>query len=229
VYGSSPLDLVALVHSLVGWPASSTIPRGGLIRYGAAPQAVAVTSLRRAATVLALVCAAGCAALCAGPAAAAVVVAPRWLAPVPGPLQVIHGFDPPAHRWLAGHRGVDLAGRAGVPIRAAGDGVVSVTGPVAGVLVVAVRHANGLETTYQPVRPAVRRGQRVRAGQPLGTLVLAGGHCLPSACLHWGLRRWDWAGATPTSTRSASSVRGGCGCSRSAAPRRTGRRRSPAA
>lgn len=133
----------------------------------------------------------GCGAvlLAAPPARAA--DGPRWLAPVAGPVRVTRGFAPPAHPWLPGHRGVDLAGRVGEPIRAPARAVVSVAGPVAGVLVVAVRHPDGMETTYQPVRAAVRRGQVVRPGQVLGVLVLPGSHCRPAACLHWGLRRGD--------------------------------------
>ena len=146
-----------------------------------------MTSLRRAARWALLLWAAllGVAlALPAAPASAA-----SWLPPLPGRVQVVRGFEPPAQPWLAGHRGVDLAGRAGEPVLAAGGGVVAVAGSVAGILVVAVRHPDGLETTYQPVRAGVQRGQAVRAGQVLGRLVLAGSHCRPAACLHWGVRR----------------------------------------
>jgi murein DD-endopeptidase MepM/ murein hydrolase activator NlpD len=114
----------------------------------------------------------------------------HWTWPIgAGDSSVVHGFDPPAEPWLAGHRGVDLRGRPGAVVRAAGDGVVAFAGRVAGVGVVSVRHADGLLTTYQPVHPGVQRGESVRAGQPIGRLVLAGSHCLPAACLHWGLRR----------------------------------------
>lgn len=151
-----------------------------------------MTSGRRLAFLPALVCALLLLGVAAPPAAAVAapqVRAPRWLAPVPRPVHVVRGFDPPAHPWLAGHRGVDLAAAVGSPVRAAGRGVVSVAGSVAGTLVVAVRHADGLETTYEPVRPVVHRGQLVSAGDILGVLVMAGGHCHPAACLHWGLRR----------------------------------------
>jgi murein DD-endopeptidase MepM/ murein hydrolase activator NlpD len=117
-----------------------------------------------------------------------------WIEPLAGSGRVVHGFAPPAHPWLAGHRGVDLAGRAGEAVRAAGAGVVSFAGSVAGVGVVAVRHDGGLETTYEPVRAVVRAGLQVRAGQLLGRLVTAGGHCRPATCLHWGLRRGGPAG-----------------------------------
>jgi murein DD-endopeptidase MepM/ murein hydrolase activator NlpD len=49
----------------------------------------------------------------------------------------------------------------------------------------------GRRTTYQPVTAVVRRGQRVEGGDVLGHLAWFGTHCLPSACLHWGLLEGD--------------------------------------
>ncbi|HWB68172.1 MAG TPA: peptidoglycan DD-metalloendopeptidase family protein [Mycobacteriales bacterium] len=111
-----------------------------------------------------------------------------WRWPLPPPVRVVRGFDPPAEPWLPGHRGVDLAGRPGERVLAAGAGVVSFAGAVANVGVVSVASGQ-LRTTYQPVRPQVRVGQRVAAGDVLGHLVVAGSHCAPAACLHWGLLR----------------------------------------
>lgn len=113
----------------------------------------------------------------------------RWQWPVQPPAQVVRGFAPPAHDWLPGHRGVDLAGRVGDPVLAAGDGIVTVAGSIGAMTVVAIRHPDGLETTYEPVRPVVRVGAHVTAGTVIGLLVRAGSHCAPRACLHWGLRR----------------------------------------
>ena len=62
---------------------------------------------------------------------------------------------------------------------------------MAGRGVVVVGHDDGTRTTYEPVRPAVRVGDLVRTGEPVGTLSAAGGHCLPAACLHWGLLRGE--------------------------------------
>lgn len=101
-------------------------------------------------------------------------------------MSVARGFSPPARRWLSGHRGIDVLGSAGEPVRSSGAGVVLWAGLIAGRGVVVVGHGS-LRTTYEPVSPLVRRGEVVRAGQPLGTLVVVGGHCLPVACLHWGL------------------------------------------
>lgn len=117
------------------------------------------------------------------------VAAGGWGWPLPPPHRVVHGFDPPDQPWLPGHRGVDLAGRAGEPVRAAGDGVVAFAGRVGGVPVVSIRHPEGLLTTYEPVRASLRAGTAVRRGGQIGRLVATGSHCAPAVCLHWGLRR----------------------------------------
>jgi murein DD-endopeptidase MepM/ murein hydrolase activator NlpD len=103
---------------------------------------------------------------------------------------VVEGFDPPAVRWGAGHRGVDLAGWPGAPVRASLGGTISFAAPIAGRGVVVVDHGP-VRTTYQPVRTSLRVGDRVTKGQVVGTLVRAGSHCFPGSCLHWGLRRGE--------------------------------------
>lgn len=103
---------------------------------------------------------------------------------------VVHDFDPPATAWGRGHRGVDLAGRVGDPVRAARGGTVSFAGRLAGRGVVVVDHG-GTRTTYEPVRATVRRGDRVTAGAVLGRLEWFGTHCSPQACLHWGWLRGE--------------------------------------
>lgn len=111
----------------------------------------------------------------------------RW--PLAGDPVLTRQFQPPPQPWLPGHRGVDLGGTPGVAVRAAGAGVVSYAGRVAGVGVVSVDHADGLRTTYEPVAPTVRTGQVVRAGEPIGLLLAGHPGCPVAACLHWGLRR----------------------------------------
>ncbi|WP_344969757.1 murein hydrolase activator EnvC family protein [Streptosporangium fragile] len=113
---------------------------------------------------------------------------PRWEWPITGRPRVLRGFAPPAQPWLAGHRGIDLDARPGTGVRAAGAGTVGYAGPLAGRGVVTVLHPGGLRTTYLPVRPTVRRGQAVVAGEVIGVLQDAPGHC-PVPCLHWGLLR----------------------------------------
>lgn len=120
-------------------------------------------------------------ALGAEPAAANSRSPSQWASPIQ-PITVVAGFDPPAQRWRAGHRGVDLAGRG--TVRAAGAGTVTFAGQIAGRGVVSVSHGR-LRTTYEPVAATVTVGQSVAAGQAIGTIGV-GGHC-SARCLHWGL------------------------------------------
>ncbi|MEW2145113.1 M23 family metallopeptidase [Micromonospora vinacea] len=113
----------------------------------------------------------------------------RW--PVDGPPRPVRRFDPPPRPWLPGHRGVDLAAPAGAVVRSAGPGTVLFAGPVAGRPVVTVGHADGLRTTHEPVQTAVRPGQPVTAGAPLGELLPGHPGCPTEACLHWGMRRGE--------------------------------------
>ncbi len=111
----------------------------------------------------------------------------RWqwpLEPVPA---VVRRFQPSPTPWGAGHRGVDLAARTGEPVRAAGAGVVSFSGVIAGRGVVTVQHDAGLRTTYEPVEGRVPAGTAVLAGTQIGVVAATPGHCAPAVCLHWGL------------------------------------------
>jgi murein DD-endopeptidase MepM/ murein hydrolase activator NlpD len=110
----------------------------------------------------------------------------RWpLSPRP---EVVDGFDPPAGPYGPGHRGVDLAGRPGQPVRAALPGRVTYAGRLAGRGVVVVDHGS-TRTTYEPVAAAVNVGRYVDAGEVIGALEATRGHCWPATCLHWGLLR----------------------------------------
>lgn len=109
--------------------------------------------------------------------------------PLPGSPTVVSAFEAPAHRYGPGHRGVDLAGRPGTPILAAGAGTVVFAGPVAGRGVISIDHPNGLRTTYEPISPSVVPGEVVAKGQQIGTLLAGHPGCPAVSCLHWGLRR----------------------------------------
>jgi murein DD-endopeptidase MepM/ murein hydrolase activator NlpD len=106
----------------------------------------------------------------------------------PAPDRIVRNFDPPPLPWLRGNRGLDLAGRPGQAVHAVAPGLVTFAGPVAGVGVVVVT-TGPLRDTFEPVRPTVAAGRRVRPGAVIGRLTLAGSHCPPAACLHWGLLR----------------------------------------
>ncbi|WP_090797547.1 murein hydrolase activator EnvC family protein [Asanoa ishikariensis] len=113
----------------------------------------------------------------------------RFRPPVAPPLRVTRRFEEPPRPWLPGHRGVDLASAPGATVWAAGSGEVVFAGRVADRQVVSIQHAGGLRTTYEPLIPAVRQGDHVATGDPIG--MVAPGHlgCPAPACLHWGLRR----------------------------------------
>jgi murein DD-endopeptidase MepM/ murein hydrolase activator NlpD len=110
----------------------------------------------------------------------------QW--PIP-PAAIVTGFDDPTP-YSAGHRGIDLAATVGQVVTASRTGIVTVAGDVAGRPVVVLRHPDATRTTYLPVIAAVRIGERVEVGDPIGTLA-GSGHCLATTCLHWGARRGD--------------------------------------
>lgn len=102
------------------------------------------------------------------------------VAPVGG--RVLRSFDPPATPYGRGHRGVDLAGAPGEPVRSALPGTVTFAGRVAEVTWVTVAHGDGLSTTYGGFASSVRSGDTVALGAPLGTVT-------DRARLDWGARR----------------------------------------
>lgn len=104
--------------------------------------------------------------------------------------EVVQGFDPPASRYGAGHRGVDLATRAGASVHAALPGVVTFAARIAGRGVVVVSHGD-TRTTYEPVTASVSVGDVVALGAVLGAVEYAGSHCRPRVCLHWGWLRGE--------------------------------------
>lgn len=136
-------------------------------------------------------------AIAAGDVHAAPAGAWTWpLRPDPG---VVRPFDAPAERWLAGHRGVDLAGALGDAVHSPADGTVRFAGPVVDRGVLTVDHGDGTVSSFEPVTATVAVGDPVTAGQPIGLLAPrkdspSGGspetgqpHC-PGSCLHWGVR-----------------------------------------
>lgn len=91
---------------------------------------------------------------------------PPTLAPVLDP------FRPPPEPWLPGNRGIEYATPAGAAIGAIGPGIVAFAGPVAGRLVVAIDHPDGLRSSYVGLaRIDVRRGQVVATGEQVGVVV----------------------------------------------------------
>jgi murein DD-endopeptidase MepM/ murein hydrolase activator NlpD len=131
--------------------------------------------------------------VCSARPASALVDAGPWQHPVPGVL--VRHFEPPACRFCAGHLGVDYRAAPGTIVGAAGAGTVSFAGSVGGTLHVVVLHAHphahALRTSYSFLESvSVRRGQRVRIGQTVGT---AGGTGRNHGgdVVHFGLRLGD--------------------------------------
>ena len=128
--------------------------------------------------------------LAPGPAAAvpaAVDPDPVGVWPLSPTPEVVDDFDPPDDPWGSGHRGVDLAGAVGQPVRSALAGTIAFAGRIAGKSVVSLSHGE-TRTTYEPVSSTLAVGTAVGAGEAIGRLELPFSHCFPSACLHWGWR-----------------------------------------
>ncbi|WP_197374506.1 M23 family metallopeptidase [Mycolicibacterium baixiangningiae] len=99
---------------------------------------------------------------------------------------VVRTFDAPTPNWQRGHRGVDLAVAPGQSVYAARAGTVVFAGNLAGRPLVSIAHPGGLRTSYEPVAPSVRSGQRVHTGTVIGEAEVGHPGCAAAACLHWG-------------------------------------------
>jgi murein DD-endopeptidase MepM/ murein hydrolase activator NlpD len=114
----------------------------------------------------------------------------QLVTPVVGPLT--SSFGPRIHpitRRAQHHSGVDFGAPSGTPIQSAAAGTVTFAGERGsyGNLVI-VDHGGGVETRYAHQRDiAVRAGQRVEAGQLLGTVGSTGRSTGPH--LHFEVRR----------------------------------------
>ena len=124
-------------------------------------------------------------------AAAATTRGEEWTWPLRPVPVVVRGTALPVERWLPGHRGVDLRPVADAVVVAPLDGVVTFAGRVVDRGVMTIAHVGALRSSLEPVEPLVRRGDRVRAGEPVALLTPEGSHCAPTECLHWGVRRGE--------------------------------------
>ena len=90
-----------------------------------------------------------------------------YVAPVDGP--VVDGWRPPASRYGAGNRGIDLSSSPGEPVRAAAEGTVVFAGRIGPSSHVVVLHPDGVRTSYSFLESVeVRRGDRVAQGDTVG-------------------------------------------------------------
>jgi murein DD-endopeptidase MepM/ murein hydrolase activator NlpD len=125
------------------------------------------------------------------PAPRAAVQTPtgKWnwpLLPRPG---VIRGFQVGPARWSAGHRGVDLAAWSGAAVHAPADGVVLFAGVLAGRAVLSIDHGGGLISSFEPAASRFPIGTPVKRGEVVAAVAPGPTHCLPTVCLHWGVRK----------------------------------------
>jgi hypothetical protein len=107
-----------------------------------------------------------------GRAAVASTTHDRWRRPLPGAAVArTFSFDPAAPYLRGRRRGIDFRGRPGAPVLAVCGGTVTHAGRVPGWGPgVTVRCGALVATELGLGAPAVRRGQRVRAGAVLGRL-----------------------------------------------------------
>jgi murein DD-endopeptidase MepM/ murein hydrolase activator NlpD len=85
---------------------------------------------------------------------------------------------------------VDLrAASDGGPVTSPESGTVSFVGIVVDRPVITIDHGNGLRSSFEPVRSPLKKGASVAKGARIGTLLT--GHCGPSPCVHWGVRRGE--------------------------------------
>lgn len=103
--------------------------------------------------------------------------------------QVERSFQPPIDRYGPGHRGIDLPGRPGEPVRTVAAGTVSFAGQVGGVATVTIDHGSE-RSTYQPVLAEVEVGEAITRGQRIGTLGASHPSCR-TTCLNLGRLRGD--------------------------------------
>lgn len=99
-------------------------------------------------------------------------------------------FLNPASKRGAGHRGIDLIDMAGEKIHAPFAGEVTFVGKVFNREVITLRGDSGLLASFEPVCSDLRRGERVSAGEEIGSWCQPSEgyheHCL--ACVHFSIR-----------------------------------------
>ncbi|MFC0314110.1 M23 family metallopeptidase [Gordonia phosphorivorans] len=108
-------------------------------------------------------------------------------------------------RWGAHHNGVDIANKIGTPVYAVTDGVVLESGPASGYgQWIRVRQDDGTTGIFGHVDQSfVRKGQRVTAGQQIGTVGNRGNSTGPH--LHYEV--WN-AGGSPINPHAWLAKRG---------------------
>lgn len=110
-----------------------------------------------------------------------------WVWPVAPPHRIGRGFQAPATRYSAGHRGIDIVAAAGQQISAPTDAVVHFSGRVVDRPVLTLETSDGLLISMEPVESSVQHGAHVGKGDIVAA-TSRGGHC-DAVCVHLGVRR----------------------------------------
>ena len=121
------------------------------------------------------------------PSTATVSARAPWFWPFDGVRSVANPYRAPAHRYGAGHRGIDIVWAQGDAVRAPADGIVAFRGTVVDRPLLTIEHPGGYVSTFEPVSSPLSPGDAVTTGDEIGT-VAAGGHA-PTGTMHLGVRR----------------------------------------
>ncbi|GAB3389433.1 hypothetical protein GCM10027568_11670 [Humibacter soli] len=112
--------------------------------------------------------------------------ADKWTWPLLGARRVLRGFEAPASRYSAGHRGIDIAAGEGAVVVSPTAGAVHFAGVVVDRPTITIETRDGLLISMEPVRSDFKTGDSIAEGSAIG-VVSTGGHC-SSGCLHLGVR-----------------------------------------
>lgn len=113
-----------------------------------------------------------------------------WRLPVAAPATVVAPYSAPKTSYSAGHRGIDIAVEPDQELFAPESGIVAFSALVAGKPVVAIEHANGFRSAFEPACATVELGASVGLGEPFAracSSITYQSHC-NQFCLHYSLR-----------------------------------------
>lgn len=114
------------------------------------------------------------------------VISLIWWSPPFEQANILKQYQQPAHRYAAGHRGIDFVASTGDPFISPTDGVVTFSGKVVDRGVLTIQVTELLLVTFEPVITDLNVGDTVAKNQIIGS-VASGGHC-QKECLHIGVR-----------------------------------------
>lgn len=109
-----------------------------------------------------------------------------YLLPLNGHVTLERLYSAANPDWTPGHRGVDLYAGLGAPVIAPANGTVVIARIIVNRPVMAIAHADGIRTTFEPVIAELPEGAPVRAGQVIGTVGQGPGHS--EGIIHWGAK-----------------------------------------